>query len=49
MPNLRLTRRAIDDLPHADSGQVYYRDTLLTGFGLRVALNPRFTMPTRGR
>ncbi|RRY19016.1 DUF4102 domain-containing protein [Brucella anthropi] len=36
MPNLRLTRRAIDDLPHADSGQVYYRDTLLTGFGLRV-------------
>ncbi|MGB3875141.1 MAG: tyrosine-type recombinase/integrase [Shinella zoogloeoides] len=36
MPNLRLTRRAIDDLPHADSGQVFYRDTLLTGFGLRV-------------
>lgn len=36
MPNLRPTRRAIDDLPHADSGQVFYRDTLLTGFGLRV-------------
>jgi integrase len=36
MPNLRLTRRVIDDLPHADSGQIFYRDTLLTGFGLRV-------------
>lgn len=36
MPNLRLTRRAIDDLPHTDSGQIFYRDTLLTGFGLRV-------------
>lgn len=22
--------------PHADSGQIFYRDTLLTGFGLRV-------------
>lgn len=36
MPNLRLTRRAIDDIPHPDSGQVFYRDTLLSGFGLRV-------------
>jgi integrase len=36
MPNLRLTRRAIDDIPFAGSGQVLYRDTMLTGFGLRV-------------
>ncbi|TNB49692.1 DUF4102 domain-containing protein [Martelella lutilitoris] len=36
MPSLRFTRRAIDELPHAESGQVFYRDTLLTGFGLRV-------------
>lgn len=36
MPNLRLTRRTIDDLPHPDSGQIFYRDTQLTGFGLRV-------------
>ena len=36
MPSLRLTRRAIDDLPLTTRGQVLYRDTLLTGFGLRV-------------
>lgn len=36
MPNLRLTRRAVDDIPYASSGQVLYRDTMLTGFGLRV-------------
>ncbi len=36
MPNLRLTRRTIDDIPHPDSGQIFYRDTQLTGFGLRV-------------
>ncbi len=36
MPSLRLTRRAIDEIPYAQSGQVFYRDTLLTGFGLRV-------------
>ena len=36
MPSLRLTRRAIDELPLAESGQVFYRDTLLTGFGVRV-------------
>jgi integrase len=36
MPNLRVTRRAIDDIPFAGSGQVLYRDTMLTGFGLRV-------------
>lgn len=36
MPNLRLTRRAIDEIPFAESGQVFYRDTMLSGFGLRV-------------
>lgn len=36
MPSLRLTRRVVDDIPLAESGQVLYRDTLLSGFGLRV-------------
>lgn len=36
MPSLRLSRGAIDDIPLAASGQVLYRDTLLSGFGLRV-------------
>lgn len=36
MPNLRLTRRVVDDIPFSESGQVLYRDTLLSGFGLRV-------------
>lgn len=36
MPALRLTRRVIDELPFAASGQVLYRDTQLSGFGLRV-------------
>jgi integrase len=36
MPALRLTRRAIDELPFATGGQILYRDTLLSGFGLRV-------------
>ena len=36
MPSLRLTRRAIDDIPFSASGQILYRHTLLSGFGLRV-------------
>ena len=36
MPSLRLTRRNIDEIPFAESGQVFYRDTMLSGFGLRV-------------
>lgn len=36
MPNLRLTRRAVDEIPYALKGQVLYRDTMLPGFGLRV-------------
>jgi len=41
MPNLRLTRRAVDDIPFPHSGQVFYRDTLLSGFGLRVGANSK--------
>src|SRR5262245_13458211 len=36
MPTFRLTRRAIEALPFATTGQTLYRDTELTGFGLRV-------------
>jgi integrase len=36
MPNLRLTKRLIDTLPHPSAGQILYRDTALPGFGLRV-------------
>ena len=36
MPSLRLTRRTIDEIPFAESGQVFYRDTMLSGFGFRV-------------
>jgi integrase len=36
MPNIRLTRRAVDAIPYSESGQTVYRDTLLSGFGLRV-------------
>lgn len=36
MPNLRLTRRTVDDIPHPERGQAIYRDTMLPGFGVRV-------------
>ena len=36
MPNLHLTRRSVDDIPHPKRGQVIYRDTMLLGFGVRV-------------
>src|SRR5262245_8516937 len=36
MPALRLTKRAIEALPYCSNGQILYRDTELTGFGLRV-------------
>ena len=36
MPNLRLTRRSVDEIPHPKRGQVIYRDTMLPGFGVRV-------------
>jgi hypothetical protein len=36
MPTLRLTKRTIEALPFATTGQILYRDTELTGFGLRI-------------
>ena len=36
MPQLRLTKRNIDDVAHPASGQVLYLDDQLRGFGLRV-------------
>ena len=36
MPSLRLTRQSVYALPFTQSGQTFYRDTLLPGFGLRV-------------
>ena len=36
MPELRLTRRNVDEIPNAQRGQVIYRDTMLPGFGVRV-------------
>ena len=36
MPELRLTRRTADEILHPTSGQVIYRDTMLSGFGVRV-------------
>ncbi|UWQ11027.1 tyrosine-type recombinase/integrase [Aliiroseovarius crassostreae] len=41
MPSLRLTRRAVDEVPYPKTGQIFYRDTLLTGFGLRVGANSK--------
>jgi len=32
----KLTKSKVDNIPHPDSGQVFYRDSSLTGFGLRV-------------
>ena len=36
MQELKLTKRTIETIPHTGSGQAFYRDTLLKGFGLRV-------------
>lgn len=36
MPNLRLRHHTVDAIPFSQSGQVFYRDTLPLGFGLRV-------------
>jgi len=37
MPHLKLTKNAVEDIPFPESGQSYYRDTQLQGFGLRVS------------
>lgn len=36
MQELKLTKRAIEAIPYPVTGQQFYRDTLLPGFGLRV-------------
>ena len=40
MPELRLTKKAIELLPYPPTGQVFYRDCTLPGFGLRVGAAP---------
>ena len=36
MPNLKLTKRTIEEIPFTTGEQKHYRDNELTGFGLRV-------------
>lgn len=36
MPKLKLTKHAVDKILHPETGQVFYRDSELHGFGLRV-------------
>jgi integrase len=36
MPEVRLTKRLVEQLPYAATGQVFYRDDELRGFALRV-------------
>lgn len=36
MPNIKLTKYAIDKIPMTESGQLFYRDTELNGFGIRI-------------
>lgn len=36
MQELKLTKRTIEAIPYSITGQEFYRDTLLPGFGLRV-------------
>lgn len=36
MPTIKLTRRSVDEIDFPKQGQVFYRDALLRGFGVRV-------------
>lgn len=36
MPMLYLTKRSVEELPFTSDGQIFYRDTELPGFGVRV-------------
>ncbi len=36
MPTLRFTKRSVEALPHPKTGQDFYRDEVLRGFGVRV-------------
>ncbi len=33
---LKITKTKVDNMPYPESGQVFYRDTELIGFGVRV-------------
>lgn len=41
MQKLKFTKTNIEAIPFADKGQVFYSDSLLTGFGLRVGTNQK--------
>lgn len=41
MPTLRLNKRIIDKLPFTESGQCFYRDVELTGFGVCVGTSAK--------
>ena len=41
MPVVNLTKRTIEAIPPATTGQILYRDAALSGFGLRVGTQGR--------
>lgn len=41
MPFANLTKTYVEKLPFAQSGQVFYRDTILRGFGVRVGTSSK--------
>ena len=41
MPTLKLTKRIIDQIPFTESGQCFYRDVELTGFGVCVGASAK--------
>ena len=41
MPNIHITKTAIEKIPNPIEGQILYRDTTLRGFGLRVGATSR--------
>ncbi len=41
MQKLKFTKTNIEAIPFAEQGQVFYGDSLLTGFGLRVGTNQK--------
>jgi hypothetical protein len=47
MPTLKLTRRTIDEIEHPLQGQVFYRDALLRGFGVRVGKTSKVLSSTQ--
>ena len=41
MPNIHITKTAIEKIPSPTAGQILYRDTVLRGFGLRIGATSR--------